>query len=405
MASIDDRRKYNMLDADLCMFVSILSGFLTRDLTDFSKYGLTSQKITSFENLGNAFEVFPTDEVLVGNVMVATDNKNVLREQVLTTINEMLLRVEAKWGVDSVKYKRLIIKNPSKLTDELLLNSARMLHLQITDYLTDLTPYGLSQLVLDDFEDLNQQFELAKKAQGDAISTRDEKRKERIDKGNELYDLVTAYCGFGKSLYEKTNSAKYNDYLIYPGSSPGSLEAPTGISFNLANMKISWNTLENATSYIASISTDGGVTYQEVYSGSDTFFVYQPSYFGEVKILIKGHNAGGNGPASDPYTFTYFDVLPAPVGLTITLVSETTGLIRLNFEEVASATTYKIFRSVVALGASAGEYVYITEQPGIEYIGNATSGMRNYFYVKAGNATQLSAASTAVFMDMAIVPE
>ena len=163
--------------------------------------------------------------------------------------------------------------------------------------------------------------------------------------------------------------------------------------------------MTNATSYIASISTDGGASYQEVYSGSDTFFVYEPTYFGEVSVLIKGHNSGGNGPTSDPYKFTYFDILPAPEGLTISLVSETTGLIRLNFEDVASATTYKIFRSLVGLGMPAGEYVYITEQAGTEYVGNTTADMRNYFYVKAGNATQLSVASSAVFMDMAVVPE
>ena len=406
MAATDPQRNYNMLDSELCMFTSNLCHFLTRDVADLGvAFGITAPKIAALKALGDAFEVFPTDGSIIGDVMLSTENKKNLRLQVLESIRNMALRVEVKWGTSSPKYKRLDLSNPSSLTDDALLVAARSVFTKVSEYLTDLSSYGLTQDLLDDFEDLTEQYESSLNAQSDAFAMRDEKKLERIAKGNEIYELVTAYCNFGKRFYEKTNSAKYNDYLIYTGSSPGSLDKPTGISFNIANMKVSWDSLENATSYIASISTDGGATFQEVYSGSETFFVYQPTYFGTVSVLIKGHNSGGNGPASDPYSFAYFSILPAPEGLTISLVSETTGLIRLNFEEVASATTYKIFRSVVGLGMPAGEFTYITEQPGIEYVGNTTAGMRNWFHVKAGNATQLSAASTAVFMDMAVVPE
>ena len=178
------------------------------------------------------------------------------------------------------------------------------------------------------------------------------------------------------------------------------INPPTGIEFHIANMTVRWLPVENASSYIAMISIDDGASYQEIYAGSNTFFVYQPSYFGTVTILIKGLNSFSNGPYSEPYIFSYFDVLPPVNGLTISLVSETTGLIRLNFEEVASATTYKIFRSVVGLGMPAGEFTYITEQSVNEYFGNTTPGMRNWFHVKAANDTQMSAASEAVFIDM-----
>ena len=397
-------RDYRMLDAELYSFASDLCQRLTRDIADLG-FGITNASITALQNLTDAFEAIPSDDGLLGDLMLATQTKNDLADQIRENIRNLALHIQLKWGTNSPQYRSLGDLSVSKFSDDVLHSAADNIHKRMTGYLPDLLSTGLTQNYLDDYSDLITSYQTARNAVTDKIEDRDNTKQLRIRKGNELYGFVVNYCEIGKRVFEKTDPARYNDYLIYTGSTPGTLDKPTGISFNIANMKVSWNALENATSYIASISTDGGASYQEVYSGSDTFFVYEPTYFGEVSVLIKGHNSGGNGIASDPYTFTFFDVLPAPEGLTISLVSETTGLIRLNFEEVASATTYKIFRSVVGLGMPAGEYTYITEQSGNEYVGNTTAGMRNYFYVKAGNAVQLSAASTAVFMDMAVIPE
>ena len=401
----NSNRDYAIPDADLMMFVSNLVQTMTRDALLLADYSVDVADITALQVLGNQFEVFPPDTFYQADVGVATADKDNKRIELIQATRKITNRALAKWGINSAQYNKFGVKGITDMSDKELLATSRLVVLAAESYLSQLASEGLLQSIIDDYEDLSQQFETLLNAFNNALEIRDVKTKERIALGNQLYALVSRYCIFGKTIWENVDEAKFNDYLIYTGSSPGSLQAPTGISFNLANMKISWDTLENAISYIASISTDGGASYQEVYSGSDTFFVYQPTYFGEITILVKGHNSGGNGPASYPYTFTYFDVLPAPEGLTISLVSETTGLIRLNFEDVASATTYKIFRSVVGLGMPEGEFTYISEQPGNEYVGNTTAGMRNWFHVKAGNATQLSVASAAVFMDMAVVPE
>ena len=52
-------------------------------------------------------------------------------------------------------------------------------------------------------------------AQGQAIANRDNAAKERVEKANELYALLTRYCEIGKSIWYETNEAKYNDYIIY----------------------------------------------------------------------------------------------------------------------------------------------------------------------------------------------
>ena len=405
MATIDLKRNYNLLDSELCMFTSNLCNFLTRDLADLSVLGLTAPMITSLKALGDAFEIYPPDATFAGDLMIATENKNALREQIQEIIRTMALRVETKWGADSGKYKRLNLGPLVRLTDDMLLVTSRDMKIKMTEYLTALASLGLTQDMLDDWEDLNDQFELARNAQADAVAVRDEKTMERINKGNQLYGYVVTYCNFGKRIYEKTNPARYNDYIIYTGSTPGTLEPPTGISFTLANMTIRWSPVTNATSYATEISDDDGANYTEIYAGTDNQFIFDGAYEGNLKLRVRARNAGGFSDYSDTYSFAYFSTLPAPESLTISLVSETTGLIRLNFEEVASATTYKIFRSVVGLGMPAGEFTYITEQSGNEYVGNTTAGMRNWFHIKAGNATQLSVASSAVFMDMAVLPE
>ena len=394
-------RDYHLADSDLALFANSLVDIMTRDIVELGTYSITITKIQDLADLCDDFQAIPNDETLRANLGYAVELRESNRNAVLNTMRSIAVRAKAIYGDNSAKYRALSPGNISQLNDGLLLSAAKQVHDNAVTYAAELATEGINTLYLTSFNSAIDAYENAIDGVASKKTERDIGTESKILKGNELYALIVKYCDYGKAVWDGVSPARYNDYIIYVGTSPGSLEAPTGISFNIANMKISWDTLENATSYIASISTDGGVSYQEVYSGSDTFFVYQPIYFGTVSVLIKGHNSGGHGPASDPYTFSYFDVLPAPEGLSINLVSSTTGLIRLNFEEVASATTYKIFRSVVALGAPAGEYTYITEQSGNEYVGNTTVGMRNYFYVKAGNATQLSAASTAVFMDMA----
>ena len=397
-------RNYHLTDGDLALFANSLVLAMTRDLSALAAFSITNLKIEELSDLNDEFQALPDDEIFRTDLSYAIELRDLNKNAILNTMRNIAIRAKAIFGENTAKYRSMSPGNISQMTDSNLLIAARQVHSAAVTNSTALAAEGITTLYLTNFGTAIDAFEAAITGVADKKIIRDDATETKVLKGNSLYNLIVKYCDYGKTLWDGVSPSKYNDYVIYSGSSPGTLDKPTGITFNIANMKVSWDILENATSYIASISTDGGATYQEVYSGSDTFFVYQPTYFGTVSVLIKGHNSGGNGPASDPYIFTYFDILPAPVGLTISLISSTTGLIRLNFEEVASATAYKIFRSVVALGAPAGEFTYITEQPGNEYVGNTTAGMRNYFNVKAGNATQLSAASTAVFMDMAVVP-
>ena len=398
-------RDFAMSFADLIGICNNIHNCILRDAAEFLTYAVNPAAITAFEAKINAFQALPTDTELASDMINATQSKNTIANDLRIMLRTFTTRAKLAFGENTGTYNRFYIKDISHLNDNDLLVFSQMVSRAAVELHTELALVGLTQAMIDDLDDKNLAFEDAIEAQGIAINDRDDASNDRIKKANELYGLLTRYCEIGKTIWYETNEARYNDYLIYTGSSPGSLEAPTGISFTLANMKVRWLPVVNATSYAAEISNDNGINYTEIYAGSENEFIFDGSYENNLKLRVRARNSGGFSGYSETYSFAYYSILPAPEGLAISLVSETTGLIRLNFEEVASATTYKIFRSVVGFGMPAGEFTYITEQPGTEYVGNTTAGMRNWFHVKAGNATQLSAASSAVFMDMAVVPE
>ncbi|MCX6154278.1 MAG: hypothetical protein NT007_08965 [Candidatus Kapabacteria bacterium] len=252
MADKSYTRNYNMSDADLCMFTSNLISDMTRDHVELAVFGVTTPNITNLQALGNAFEVFPSDEMLQGDIMIATATKNEKATAVKDTIRALALRVELKWGISSGQYTRLGISDLSRLSDEMLLFTSRRVHTVMTGYLTDLTSGGLTSGMLDDFEDLNEEFELAKNDQHDKINLRDNKTVERVSNGNELYALVSKYCNIGKQVWLNVDPAKYNDYVIYGSTSVG-LSKPQNLTANWTLpdtvVHLNWEAVTGALNY------------------------------------------------------------------------------------------------------------------------------------------------------------
>ena len=123
------------------------------------------------------------------------------------------------------------------------------------------------------------------------------KAEERVNKGNELYELVSNYCGFGKKLYEKTSPAKYNDYIIYSPSA-GGLKPPTGLKYLIEHNTAVWDAVENATSYEMQYSPDEA-KWSEAYSGADTTVHYIPPQGGTAFFRCRARNANGYGDFSE----------------------------------------------------------------------------------------------------------
>ncbi len=396
MSEDEMKRSFNMTKADLCMFASILANTLTRDIEDLTPFGVTTAKIAELKTLGDAYEVFPSDDYLVGTMMIATDEKNAKMEEVKEAIRQLAARVEAKWGIDSGQYKRLGIADMSHFTDRTLLSAARGVHLAMTSYLSDLTDFGLTQVVLDDFNDLCDSFETAIATQKDAIMQRDIKTKERTEMGNQLHSLVSTYCNFGKILYERTDPARYNDYIIYPVTG-AALQSPANFRYDFIGKTFWWDVVSHATSY--QLERKEGDGYVEIYAGSDTSYQYTPPD-GQGFYRVRARNMNGFGPATEDLEQWYFAVLPPASNLVINDTEMNPGQYRLTWDAVPTATEYPVYRSVVENGQPAGDYSLQGKTAEASFVITVESGKRNYFRVNTKNLTQYALPSSPVWIEV-----
>ena len=399
MASIPEQRIYNFLDATLCQYTSDLCNILTRDAVDLGLFGITAPQITALKALGDAFEVFPPDDALLGDLMVATETKNGLADQVRETIRNMALRVQIKWGTGSGQYKSLGDMGLSKLIEDVLLTTARNVHTRMTGFLTDLASTGLTQDLLDDFEDLNNSFEDSRNEVANKVEERDLKTRERIANGNALYSLVVNYCEIGKRIYEKTNAAKYNDYIIYGSAEPGSLTVPTGLSYNISENLFAWSQVTNATSYQLERSSDG-ITYEEYYARGETRFNIQPEGNTEYYYRCRARNSGGYGPYSEVYRFTYWTALPPPLNGTAVWSTENPTQVTISCENVAGSDFYSICKSVVPPGAEAGAWIYLPNSINPEWVISAERNKRMYFRINGATSYLVGTQSSPFFVEV-----
>jgi len=328
-------RNYNMSDAELCMFTSNLCNTMTRDLTDLADFGITAPKIAALKALGDAFEILPTDEVLLAYVIAATETKTAKAELVKETIRNMVTRCQIKWGIDSWQEKSLGVKGMNKYTDDSILIAARRVHTQMTAFLPDLAGTGLTQAMLDDMDDLNEELEVAKNAQYTKVSLRENDAEDRVNKGNEIYSLVSIYCEIGKRVYVKTNPAKYNDYIIYTSTTPGTLTAPANFAFNYGSLNFTWDAVENATSYEFQSSSDGA-SYTQYWTGSELDCTLSELPTTLMYFRVRARNANGYGPFSVVINYDFNTPLIAPSN--ITLIPH---LSEFRWTEVPTATRYE----------------------------------------------------------------
>ena len=149
---IELKREYNMPNADLMMLASKLVFNMNRDSAEFAGRGVDAAAITAFESLGNAFEVFPTDEVYVGEIKDATNAKNLLRDSITNEIQLISGFFDQKWGMKSGKYTSLRIKGMYNSSDADFLLTARTVVAQATSNLAALTAEGLTQAMIDSLE-------------------------------------------------------------------------------------------------------------------------------------------------------------------------------------------------------------------------------------------------------------
>ena len=391
-------REYKMSDSELCLFTTNLCIFLTRDLADLQDFGITSQKIATLQALGDAFEVFPNDDYYLGAVMEATEIKQMKAEELKEAYRKMVLRVTMIWGEDQSMLRRVGASEYYAAPDDKLITLSNNAHLFLTEHLTQLAPVGLTQELLEDFQTLIQEFDVLISTQKKAVDLRDKKARERGNKGNELYQLVSMYCEIGKKIYARTDISRYNDYVIY-GHAAGGLKPPVMIGYRPGDFVISWGAVENATSYELEYSPDGSA-WIVAYSGSDDAVQYIPAVEGWAYFRCRARNSNGYGEFSEVLKAGYYQQIPPPSNVKAKIEEHTENGLLLTWDEVPSATVYKIYTSVVPIGAASNTYVLLGKPKVNNYSCEIERVKRHYFQLTAENTAQWSLQSAAIYLDV-----
>src|SRR4051812_26493129 len=203
-------RLYSMSDADLKQQADNVKALITRDITDFNTRGVTSITLSDFQDLIDDFDDLETDEEMVGEVMEATNNKNNLAEHVRKGIRSIRNMADIVYkGIG--KYNSFGFTDMANMSDNELYRLAKRVVRVGTKVLAELASQGLTQQVLDDFATLSVAFDQSIDAQQKAVEDRDLATAERVSQGNTLYAEMSRLCSIGKTLYEDTNEARYND--------------------------------------------------------------------------------------------------------------------------------------------------------------------------------------------------
>lgn len=220
MPKSETTRTYIFADADLKQKADALAQTIDRDMAQFATRNITKVHLTNFRNLIDDFDNCSTDEELLGMVSVATERKDaaaaVLRPQLRTIRNT----AETAYG-GSGMYNLFGFGPIADAPDNDLCQLAKRVHRVATRLLPELAVQGLTQAQLDTLQSGYKELDALLDKCAEAEEERDIEAQGRITKGNTLYAEMVRLAGIGKSLFEDTDEARYNDYvLIGAHSSP-----------------------------------------------------------------------------------------------------------------------------------------------------------------------------------------
>ena len=214
-------RDYTLSDADLAQLGDKAVELIERDAAELATYGIGNDDKNFIANTTEAFKNYPTDEELEGEVSEKTEEKDEAADVVKVDVRSIMVRVSNGFGEKSAKYRKFGTKGMDELDDNDLHRLGSRVVRVATGYLAELAEEGLTQDIIDSLEAKNEVFDDAIDAKDEAVRERDISTEDRIELGNSLYGKIVKVFNAGKNYWVNKDEAKYNDYVIYEGSSGG----------------------------------------------------------------------------------------------------------------------------------------------------------------------------------------
>lgn len=218
-------RQYSMADGNLKQLADALKTSINRDLADFATRNIMAAQVTALQALIDTFDATTTDEELLGMVTNAVNLKDAIANNIRTAVRPIRSMAETAYGTTG-KYNTFGFDGLSELTDADLYRFARRVVRVGTKLLAELAAQGLAAAQLTNIDTLATSYDTAIDAIENAVEDRDLETQDRILKGNALWAEMSRLASIGRSLYEDTDEARYNDYVLVGGSTPTPPPAP-----------------------------------------------------------------------------------------------------------------------------------------------------------------------------------
>ena len=223
-------RAYNFSDGKLITTTKEKIAFIRRDAAEFDGYGITSAMVDELENQAIHFSDTATDVELVSDQTEVTTTKDIVADKLKVAIRGVMSRVVLKYAVESARYRKFGTEALSQQSDaELIIIAGRVFRVG-TDMLADLADNGLTAAMLNDVKTLKDELEHELIGMNLKIADRDIEQESRVEAANAIYATLIKYTNTGQSIWETSNVAKYNDYVVYnkpSGDAPVDPPTPT----------------------------------------------------------------------------------------------------------------------------------------------------------------------------------
>lgn len=208
-------RIYKFSDATLVTKGLEKIAFMQRDAAQFEDYGITDANFTTLQDSIMAFSDRLTDVEALGDQMQSTALKDAKAEDIRVAIREVMSRVVLSFEVNSPKYQKFGTDTLSRQTDSELLITAKRVVRVGNEFLTTLAANGLTTAQLNNITDLANEFADLIVDMKIEIGDRDIEQEDRVETGNGIYNTLVKYTNLGQSIWESTDVAKFNDYILY----------------------------------------------------------------------------------------------------------------------------------------------------------------------------------------------
>ncbi len=213
MSQNELKRDYVIGDDEVMQRADALVLSMQRDAADFATRMVDAARISEIEDQSTAFKNHPTDQELLGLISTATEIKDATALNLRKKIATVRSMAETKFG-NNGKFRTFDFGGLSDLPDSDLYRTARRVVRVGTSFLTDLASEGLTAAFLTEITNLADKLDKQIDDMEAAIETRDIKTQERVVLGNKLWNTMVKYANIGKSLYEFSDEARYNDYVL-----------------------------------------------------------------------------------------------------------------------------------------------------------------------------------------------